>query len=79
MRSNYSSSLPPNASNPSNMSFPHCGSYFTFSLDPVASLQDIDDQEVAKAARQIKPGIYVACAYAVRLSTPPKKGLTNGH
>ncbi|KAL1664957.1 hypothetical protein GGF50DRAFT_53629 [Schizophyllum commune] len=41
-----------------------CGSYFTFRLDPVASLQDIDDEEVAKAARQIKPGIYVACAYA---------------
>ena len=74
MRSNYSSSLPPNASNPSNMSFPHCGSYFTFCLDPAASLQDIDDEDVAKAAREIKPGIYVACAYAVRHHTLPMIG-----
>ena len=56
------------------MSFPSCGSYFTFRLDPVASLQDIDDEEVAKAAREIKPGIYVACAYAVRHHTLPMIG-----
>ncbi|KAI4525155.1 hypothetical protein K525DRAFT_266327 [Schizophyllum commune Loenen D] len=43
------------------MSFPDNGAYYTFRLDPVASLQDIEDDEVAKAARRISPQIYVAC------------------
>ncbi|KAI4525148.1 hypothetical protein K525DRAFT_290888 [Schizophyllum commune Loenen D] len=43
-----------------NMSFPDNGAYYTFRLDPVASLQDIEDEEVAEAARSISPQIYVA-------------------
>ncbi|KAL1732219.1 hypothetical protein EV714DRAFT_282833 [Schizophyllum commune] len=43
------------------MSFPDNGAYYTFHLDPVASLQDIDDEEVAEAARRISPKVYVAC------------------
>ncbi|KAL1758911.1 hypothetical protein FB107DRAFT_271641 [Schizophyllum commune] len=43
------------------MSFPDNGAYYTFHLDPVASLQDIEDEEVAKAARGISPKVYVAC------------------
>ncbi|KAL1710106.1 hypothetical protein EV121DRAFT_286143 [Schizophyllum commune] len=43
------------------MSFPYYGSYFTFRLDPVASLQDIEDEEVAEAARRISPKVYVGC------------------
>ncbi|KAL1710104.1 hypothetical protein EV121DRAFT_286141 [Schizophyllum commune] len=43
------------------MSFPDTGSYYTFRLDPVASLQDIEDEEVAKAARELSPQVYVAC------------------
>ncbi|KAL1732220.1 hypothetical protein EV714DRAFT_270980 [Schizophyllum commune] len=43
------------------MSFPDNGAYYTFRLDPVASLQDIEDDEVAEAARRISPQIYVAC------------------
>ncbi|KAL1758906.1 hypothetical protein FB107DRAFT_246719 [Schizophyllum commune] len=43
------------------MSFPDSGSYYTFRLDPVASLQDIDDEEVAEAAHRISPKVYVAC------------------
>ena len=48
------------------MSFPYYGSYFTFRLDPVASLQDIEDEEVAKAARRISPKVYVGCPLEVR-------------
>ncbi|KAL1690896.1 hypothetical protein GGG16DRAFT_113575 [Schizophyllum commune] len=43
------------------MSFPADGSYFTFRLDPVASLQDIEDKQVAKAARRLSTKKYVAC------------------
>ncbi|KAL1715147.1 hypothetical protein EV715DRAFT_276083 [Schizophyllum commune] len=43
-----------------NMSFPDNGAYYTFRLDPVASLQDIEDEEVVEAARRISPQIYVA-------------------
>ncbi|KAL1690895.1 hypothetical protein GGG16DRAFT_113574 [Schizophyllum commune] len=43
------------------MSFPDNGAYYTFRLDPVASLQDIGDDEVTEAARRISPQIYVAC------------------
>ncbi|KAL1729253.1 hypothetical protein EV714DRAFT_251715 [Schizophyllum commune] len=43
------------------MSFPYDGAYFTFRLDPAASLQDLEDDEVALAARQIEPKVYVAC------------------
>ncbi|KAL1706587.1 hypothetical protein EV121DRAFT_278694 [Schizophyllum commune] len=43
------------------MSFPDNGAYYTFHLDPVASLQDIEDEEVATAARRISPKVYVAC------------------
>ncbi|KAI5900282.1 uncharacterized protein SCHCODRAFT_01345250 [Schizophyllum commune H4-8] len=43
------------------MSFPDTGSYYTFHLDPIASLQDIEDEEVAKAARALSPQVYVAC------------------
>ncbi|KAI5888859.1 uncharacterized protein SCHCODRAFT_02602189 [Schizophyllum commune H4-8] len=43
------------------MSFPDNGAYYTFHLDPVASLLDIEDEEVAEAARRISPKIYVAC------------------
>ncbi|KAI5888865.1 uncharacterized protein SCHCODRAFT_01102569 [Schizophyllum commune H4-8] len=44
-----------------NMSFPDNGAYYTFHLDPVASLQDIEDEEVAEAARKLSPQAYVAC------------------
>ncbi|KAL1706586.1 hypothetical protein EV121DRAFT_289359 [Schizophyllum commune] len=43
------------------MSFPDSGSYYTFRLDPVASLQDIEDEQVIQAARKISPQVYVAC------------------
>ncbi|KAL1683094.1 hypothetical protein EV122DRAFT_273658 [Schizophyllum commune] len=43
------------------MSFPDNGAYYTFHLDPVASLQDIEDEEVAEAAHRISPKVYVAC------------------
>ncbi|KAL1690897.1 hypothetical protein GGG16DRAFT_113576 [Schizophyllum commune] len=43
------------------MSFPDNGAYYTFHLDPVASLQDIEDEEVAEDARRISPKVYVAC------------------
>ncbi|KAL1758912.1 hypothetical protein FB107DRAFT_271642 [Schizophyllum commune] len=43
------------------MSFPADGSYFTFRLDPVASLQDIEDKQVAKAAGRLSVNEYVAC------------------
>ncbi|KAI4524998.1 hypothetical protein K525DRAFT_192616 [Schizophyllum commune Loenen D] len=43
------------------MSFPYDGSYFTFQLDPVASLRDIEDEEVIESARQISPKVYVGC------------------
>ena len=48
------------------MSFPDNGAYYTFRLDPVASLQDIEDDEVAEAARRISPQIYVASTIMVR-------------
>ena len=48
------------------MSFPDNGAYYTFRLDPVASLQDIEDEEVAEAARRISPQIYVASTIMVR-------------
>ena len=47
------------------MSFPDNGAYYTFHLDPVASLQDIEDEEVAEAARRISPKVYVACTIKV--------------
>ncbi|KAL1717461.1 hypothetical protein EV715DRAFT_274160 [Schizophyllum commune] len=53
--------LSPHIPQPLNMSFPDTGSYYTFRLDPVASLQDIEDEEVAKAARELSPQVYVAC------------------
>ncbi|KAL1683653.1 hypothetical protein EV122DRAFT_273307 [Schizophyllum commune] len=43
------------------MSFPYNGAYFTFRLDPEASLQDLEDDEVTLAARRITPKVYVAC------------------
>ncbi|TRM67740.1 hypothetical protein BD626DRAFT_564651 [Schizophyllum amplum] len=43
------------------MSFPSGGSYFTFRLDPIASLEDIDDEQVAAAARRLLSREYVAC------------------
>ncbi|KAL1717463.1 hypothetical protein EV715DRAFT_292149 [Schizophyllum commune] len=43
------------------MSFPYDGSYFTFQLDPVASLRDIEDEEVIESARAISPRVYVGC------------------
>ncbi|KAL1683087.1 hypothetical protein EV122DRAFT_202063 [Schizophyllum commune] len=43
------------------MSFPKSGAYYTFRLDPVASLRDIEDEEVLKAAREMTPNVYVAC------------------
>ncbi|KAL1715153.1 hypothetical protein EV715DRAFT_208083 [Schizophyllum commune] len=42
------------------MTFPYPGSYYTFHLDPVASLQDIEDQAVIKAARELPTKVYVA-------------------
>ena len=53
--------LSPHIPQPLNMSFPDTCSYYTFRLDPVASLQDIEDEEVAKAARELSPQVYVAC------------------
>ena len=49
------------------MSFPYDGAYFTFRLDPAASLQDLEDDEVALAARLIEPKVYVACTTQVRV------------
>ncbi|KAL1683093.1 hypothetical protein EV122DRAFT_273657 [Schizophyllum commune] len=43
------------------MSFPADGSYFTFRLDPFASLQDIEDKQVVQAARRLSVKEYVAC------------------
>ncbi|KAL1683095.1 hypothetical protein EV122DRAFT_273659 [Schizophyllum commune] len=42
------------------MAFPYPGSYYTFRLDPVASLRDIEDHAVIKAARELPTKIYVA-------------------
>ncbi|KAL1758904.1 hypothetical protein FB107DRAFT_258205 [Schizophyllum commune] len=54
------------------MSFPASGSYYTFHLDPVASLQDIEDEEVIKAAREIQTSVYVACTIGnVGVPQPP--------
>ncbi|KAL1683098.1 hypothetical protein EV122DRAFT_273662 [Schizophyllum commune] len=54
------------------MSFPDSGSYYTFHLDPVASLQDIEDEEVIKAAREIQTNVYVACTIGnVGVPQPP--------
>ena len=47
------------------MSFPKSGAYYTFRLDPVASLRDIEDEEVLKAAREMTPNVYVACTIGV--------------
>ena len=49
------------------MSFPYNGAYFTFRLDPEASLQDLEDDEVTLAARRITPKFYVACTTQVRV------------
>ncbi|KAL1683646.1 hypothetical protein EV122DRAFT_273300 [Schizophyllum commune] len=43
------------------MSFPYDGSYFTFQIDPVASLRDIEDEEAIESARTISPKVYVGC------------------
>lgn len=51
------------------MSFPASGSYYTFHLDPIASLQDIEDEEVIKAAREIQTKVYVACTIGVSART----------
>lgn len=53
------------------MSFPYDGSYFTFRLDPVASLQDIEDEEVIEFARTISPKVYVGCTLEVGACTLP--------
>ncbi|KAL1706580.1 hypothetical protein EV121DRAFT_201081 [Schizophyllum commune] len=54
------------------MSFPDSGSYYTFHLDPVASLQDIEDEQVIKAAREIQTNVYVACTIGnVGVPQPP--------
>lgn len=48
------------------MTFPYPGSYYTFRLDPVASLRDIEDQAVLKAARELPTKVYVASTIDVR-------------
>ena len=48
------------------MTFPYPGSYYTFHLDPVASLQDIEDQAVINAARELPTKVYVASTIDVR-------------
>ncbi|KAL1690898.1 hypothetical protein GGG16DRAFT_113577 [Schizophyllum commune] len=54
------------------MSFPSAGSYFSFRLDPVASLQDIEDKQVADAARSLSSLEYVACVtWPVGVPQPP--------
>ena len=47
------------------MSLPYDGSYFTFQLDPVASLRDIEDEEAIESARTISPKVYVGCTLEV--------------
>ena len=60
------------------MSFPADGSYFTFRLDPFASLQDIEDKQVIQAARRLSVKEYVACLTWVRgMSRPSPHFLTD--
>ncbi|KAK0466086.1 uncharacterized protein EV420DRAFT_1326493, partial [Desarmillaria tabescens] len=41
---------------------PHFGEYITIKLDPVASLQSLNDEEVTKACSVLEAKTYVACA-----------------
>ena len=52
------------------MTVPFDGPYFNFCLDPVASLQDIKDEESVEAARRMAPKVYVACKFEVRGHKP---------
>ena len=56
------------------MAFPYPGSYYTFRLDPVASLRDIDDHAVIKAARELPTKVYVASTIDVRAPSLLKFG-----
>ncbi|KAK0224619.1 hypothetical protein EDD85DRAFT_1027741 [Armillaria nabsnona] len=50
---------------------PHFGEYITIKLDPVASLQSLNDEEVTKACSALETKTYVACAtYLYSLPLP---------
>ncbi|KAK0478036.1 hypothetical protein EDD18DRAFT_1114445 [Armillaria luteobubalina] len=50
---------------------PHFGEYITIKLDPIASLQSLNDEEVTKACSALETKTYVACAtYLYSLPLP---------
>ncbi|TFK70187.1 hypothetical protein BDN72DRAFT_749441, partial [Pluteus cervinus] len=40
---------------------PNLSTFIRFSIDPIAAVEGVDDSEVQRAAREMKPKHYIAC------------------
>lgn len=62
------------------MSLLQAEEYFVFSIDPVASVADLDDEEATAAAQKLKPGRYTGLVMDVRqtISFPQSKIANTG-